>query len=294
MTSVTVHTYTAAESGLWVNSYLLETETEVVLIDTSLLNSDIAALKARLAALRKPLAAVFVTHAHPDHFNGVHELVGATDIPVYATAGVAKVIREVAGAKRAQWGPVYGDEWPAVTAYPSVELADRDTVTVGGVTVTVRELGPGESHADSYLLAASEQGKPAAFVGDVAFHGTHPYVNDGHTASWLATLDTISAELADMPLVYPGHGAPTGPGVFAEQRRYLLYYREVVRRLAGGAPALSEQAKAELDATMQAFLPSAPLTWMINLGADAVAAELASHPGAAEPTVTAPETNLQG
>jgi hypothetical protein len=35
---------------------------------------------------------------------------------------------------------------------------------------------------------------------------------------------------------------------------------------------------------MRAFLPDAPLTWMIELGADAVAAELAAD---AEPPVSA-------
>ena len=86
----------------------------------------------------------------------------------------------------------------------------------------------------------------------------------------------LASELAHVGTLYPGHGDPAGPGVLAEQRRYLLYYREVVRRLAGGEAKLLPSARAELDAAMQAFLPSAPLTWMIGLGADAVAAELAA------------------
>ena len=45
---------------------------------------------------------------------------------------------------------------------------------------------------------------------------------------------------------------------------------------ADGEPQLSEAAKSELSTALQAFLPDAPLTWMIGLGADAVAAELAS------------------
>jgi hypothetical protein len=57
---------------------------------------------------------------------------------------------------------------------------------------------------------------------------------------------------------------------------YRLYYREVVRRLSGGRPQLSEAAKSVLEAAMDTFLPSAPLTWMIGLGADAVARELAA------------------
>jgi glyoxylase-like metal-dependent hydrolase (beta-lactamase superfamily II) len=65
-----IHTFTAAETGLLVNSYLVETADGVVLIDANLLLSDVRALGARIAALHKPLLGVFVTHAHPDHFNG--------------------------------------------------------------------------------------------------------------------------------------------------------------------------------------------------------------------------------
>jgi glyoxylase-like metal-dependent hydrolase (beta-lactamase superfamily II) len=50
-----VHTYRAAESGLYVNSYLVEGESGVVVVDTNLLVSDIEALRARLRALKKPL-----------------------------------------------------------------------------------------------------------------------------------------------------------------------------------------------------------------------------------------------
>ena len=56
---------------MFVNSYLLETADGVVLVDAGLLVSDARALAARIAALHKPLAAAFVTHPHPDHFNGL-------------------------------------------------------------------------------------------------------------------------------------------------------------------------------------------------------------------------------
>ena len=160
MTGPVVHTYRAAESGLLVNSYLVEGEQGIVVVDTNLLLSDIAALRARLEALHKPLRAIFVTHPHPDHFNGVLALVRGSEVPVYATADVGRVIMEIAAAKRAQWSPVYGQEWPA-------------------------------------------------------------------------------------------------------------------GRLSGSLPRLPDAARAELGAAMRAFLPDAPLTSMIELGADAVAAVLA-------------------
>src|SRR5215467_12331934 len=99
MSEPTVHTYRAADAGLWVNSYLVETATGMLMFDTSLLVSDIKALRARLAALKKPLLGIFVTHPHPDHFNRVSTLVRNREVPVYAAASMDAVIEEIAEAK---------------------------------------------------------------------------------------------------------------------------------------------------------------------------------------------------
>jgi glyoxylase-like metal-dependent hydrolase (beta-lactamase superfamily II) len=269
MADYRIHTYTAAEAGLLVNSYLIEAADGVVLIDANLLRSDIRALGARLEALHKPLLAAFVTHAHPDHFNGLPLLAG-DDVPVYATAAVADTIERSDDAKRAQWAPVYGDEWPDRHRVPDHPLSDGDAVEVAGLRLTAHAVGPAESHADSYFTLDDH-----AFIGDLAFNGTHPYVADGHTGEWLAALDTLTGALAGRTL-HPGHGAPGGVAMLAEQRRYLMMYRETVHRLAAGEPTLSDPQREELTAVLSRFLPGAPLAWMIALGADAVAAELAA------------------
>jgi glyoxylase-like metal-dependent hydrolase (beta-lactamase superfamily II) len=272
MSELRIHTHAAAEPGIFVNSYLLEVPDGVVLVDASLLVSDARALAAQLTVLGKPLLGAFVTHAHPDHFNGLPYVV-AEDVPVYAHSAVAEMISEIAVPKREQWLPVYGDEWPDRYRVPDHPLPSGGVVDLDGVRVEVHGVGAAESHADSYLIvhAGSQQ---LVFIGDLAFDGVHSYTADGHTNRWLEILDEMAGELDGLPL-YPGHGMPRNAELLADQRRYLLMYRETVRRLAGGASMLDDEQRAELTEVMSRFLPTAPLTWLVGLGADAVAAELA-------------------
>jgi glyoxylase-like metal-dependent hydrolase (beta-lactamase superfamily II) len=274
-----IYTYTAGANGLFVNSYLIETEDGVVAIDGNLLVSDARAFRARLDALHKPLLAVLVTHGHPDHFNGVVEVVrGQGDVPIYATPEGKAVIDAVAEAKRAQWTPTYGEEWPKETAYPNVVVDDGGALALGGLRVRVHELGPCESPSEAvFVVEGHDGGAPVAFTGDLFYNAHHSYNADGFTRAWLDALDRAPALLAGVGTLYPGHGRPAGAEALDAQRRYQLMLRETVRNLAGGAPSLSDAAKEQLTARMSAFLPDPALEWLVGLSADAVAAELTAE-----------------
>src|SRR5215813_1222420 len=107
-----IHQFAASTQGLMVNCYVVEGRNGLVAIDSALTVSDSKALRAKVDALGKPLRAILLTHGHPDHYNGVVYLMEGKSVPVYATARVAKVIRDWDGAKEKQWKPVFGAEWP--------------------------------------------------------------------------------------------------------------------------------------------------------------------------------------
>jgi len=151
---------------------------------------------------------------------------------------------------------------------------DGDRVTFDDVTYRVYELGPG-GDCDANSLWIVETSPKAAFIGDLVFNGTHSYTADNHLLAWLANLEQVRNLLADVPILYPGHGQPGGLELLDAQRDYLLAYCAAVKELAAGKPSLSQEAKEQLAARMERVRPVAGLTFLIGLGADAVAAELA-------------------
>jgi len=271
----TVHTYRSGETGLFVNSYLVEGADGVVAVDAPLLLSDGRAFRARLEALRKPLLGVLVTHPHPDHYNTITQLLAGEELPVIALPEVAHEVRARHAAKRAQWGPLFGDEWPAEPTFPNRELADEESVEFGDLRFTAWDFGACESECETvWLLGEGE----AAFVGDLLFNGTHAYLADGHSGPWLRALDRAAEAFAGVATLYVGHGAPATPAAIADQRRYLLMVREAIARAAGGRGQVSEAEATAVTTLMDRFLPGAPLSWLIGAGASAVAAELAGEP----------------
>jgi len=273
----TIHQVTASAQGLSVNCYLVEGERGIVAIDSALTVSDSKALRAKVDALGKPLLAILLTHGHPDHYNGVFYLIEGKSVPIYATAPVARVIREWDEPKEKQWTPVFGAEWPSQRAFPDHEVKDDQKLTFDELELVVHDLGPGESYADSYWELVSPV--RAAFIGDEVLNGSHAYTNDGHTAEWMKNLDRLSGALRGVKRVYPGHGSAGDGALFNWEKQYLTLYCKEVEALRAGEDKLGDEQKKMLVERMKAAYPTAGNEFMIELGADTVAAELAHAHG---------------
>ena len=108
---------------------------------------------------------------------------------------------------------------------------------LGDLRFTAWDFGPCESESETVWLLGDGE---IAFVGDLAFNGTHAYLADGRSDAWLRALDRAEDSFGGVRTLYVGHGAPGVPAVLAEQRRYLLMVREAIGRAAAGRPQLSE------------------------------------------------------
>lgn len=269
-----VHVHAAGEAAFFANAYLVETEHGVVAVDAPFTVTEAKRFRAELDALKKPLLAVLVTHAHPDHVNGITALVEGRPekAPIYALSGVQKTLREIDGPKRAYWTPIYKDEYPTRTTFPDTEVKDGETITLDGVGFTAHDVGAGES-ADETVWTMEKD----AFVGDLVMNRVHPWLAEGRSGAWISSLAAARPLLAKATKVYPGHGVVGDASALEWQKSYLEAYRAAVAEVAKGKASLDDAQKKALETRMKAFLPGAPLEALIAMGADPVAAEL-SHP----------------
>lgn len=268
-----IQVYAAPADKFFVNSFLIETDQGVIVMDTQFLVSTAQELGARLDAVGKPLAAVIVTHPHPDHYNGLPVLMqGRPKVPVYANAATIKGIRATQAEKRATWTPVYGADYPTVDGLPDHPVGVEEMLVIAGAELRLIDLGGCEC-ADNSMVHLPQAN--ALIASDLVYSGAHPWLAEHRTAAWIDRLDEVKARFGHVGTVYAGHGSPGTVAMFDDQRGYISEFRERVARHARAEeldPASVEAIVAETKRGRKDW----PLEGLIEMNARAVAQELAN------------------
>jgi glyoxylase-like metal-dependent hydrolase (beta-lactamase superfamily II) len=269
MPATRIHRHSTGPEGALVNAYLVESDDGVVAVDGTLTVSDARALRTQLESLGKPLLAVLVTHAHPDHYGGIIELVGGDEVPVIATAGVDAVIRRDDALKEEILRPMFGEEWPRERTFPNRTVSDGETLELGGARFTALDLGPGESPHDGGWFLGDD--RRTVFLGDQVYDRKHAYLADGFHQAWLGHLERLRDELPADATLHIGHGGPVTPAHFDAQREYVETFVEAVRSADWSQP---DKARAAVVERMTRLLPTEELRFLMELSIDPLAAQL--------------------
>jgi glyoxylase-like metal-dependent hydrolase (beta-lactamase superfamily II) len=164
------------------NAYLLEDRAtgELLLIDAANEPSRLVELLAG-----RPLAGVVTTHRHPDHWQGLADVVAATGA------------RTAAGS----------DDVPGIPVPTDEPLADGGTVRVGDASLRVITL-VGHTPGSVALVYDDPAGHPHLFTGDALFPGgVGKTAGRAEFSSLLADVEhKLFGTLPDRTWFYPGHG----------------------------------------------------------------------------------------
>lgn len=186
--------------GLGCESYLIGDEAAGVaaVIDP---DRDVSRYLEAAQARGLKITHIVETHLHADHVSGNTDLAARTGAAIY--------LHEQAGAE-----------------FPHQTLKAGDTLTLGGVRLTVLHT-PGHTPESITLLAAAAAPEPElAFTGDTLFAGDigRPDLVGAEAARGLAqamhgSLFNQLLPLADTLVIYPGHGAGSLCGKAIADRR---------------------------------------------------------------------------
>lgn len=238
-----------------VNTWMLEGDEGVVLIDTQRsLSAGGKAAEAVLAQSR-PLLAILLTHPHPDHFGGLASLLEVfPSVPVYASAETLSIMERDANGFIALTRSVLGDDAPEEQPLPSETFQDEQDLRFGDIHLVVDEIGRGEADTMTMFYAPDEN---YLFTGDVVDNGMTPFLMEGHTLDWLAQLEEIRSAYSDRnPIVFPGHGERGDLALFDAQSDLLSWLHDQVR--SGLVDGITEAEIEEIASAYDARYPNHP------------------------------------
>lgn len=270
-TVCSIEIYTSPEAAFLVNSFIVETENGIIVIDTQFLISTARELKQKIEANGKPLLAVIITHPHPDHFNGTIVLCeDKENLPVYATQATLDGIKATEAEKREFWKQKYGHDYPKATFFPNHILQPKDELIIDKVRFVIDELGAGESSTNTVIYLPDEK---VLFASDLIYVEAHPWLAEGRSDAWLKQLEYLKKEYSEAQNIYAGHGGKTTLAALDEQSNYITDFRQTVRKELNHAGELTDEQKARLKAAMQERYAGYALEFLIDLNADGMVKE---------------------
>jgi glyoxylase-like metal-dependent hydrolase (beta-lactamase superfamily II) len=213
------------ESLMWVanSATLIYGERDAVLVDTFLTVEQSNGLADAIAASGKTLKAIYVTHAHGDHFFGLKVLQDRfPSAKALATAEVVATMKlQITPEKlNGRWRKLFPNQISDVISV--ADPLEGDEIDLEGNKLVVARVGHTDTD-DTTCLHVPSIGLVVA--GDAVYNGIHPFLVESNRQTrleWIAALDRIEA-LKPLAVV-AGHKIPgndDSPRNVEETRQYI-------------------------------------------------------------------------
>lgn len=171
-------------------------------------------LGERLAALGLSLEAVLLTHGHIDHVWTAGTVANGAGVPAYIHPEDLWLLEDPGAALGRMGLPKWQIELPADLRH----LADDQTLTIGGVTLTVKHT-PGHTPGHCVFLTDG-----IIFSGDLIFAGSVGRTDfpRGSFEELLASIRRVVLPLDDDVVILSGHGPETTVGIERRTNPFVL------------------------------------------------------------------------
>jgi glyoxylase-like metal-dependent hydrolase (beta-lactamase superfamily II) len=188
---------------------LISGATDAVLVDSLLTISESRELAAWVRSRGKNLTAVYITHAHADHFFGLGSVLDA--YPHAVPVALADIVPLLAEQATPQWLETWRGFFPdQLTDHPVVPgPLEGEELRIETHRLAVSKLGQSDV-ADSTVIRIPEL--DTVIAGDAVYNDIHPWMYRSDHARRMAWVDTLNEieELAPATII-AGHKDPDAP-----------------------------------------------------------------------------------
>ena len=263
--SLSVTPFYASAKGALVASTIIEGESEIILVDVQYIPSEATKLVEQINATGKSLKAIWISHAHPDHYLALTTVLEAfPDTPVYATAECVEEMnkRTANYVQSAQNNPGFADE--EIPDNPVIaEVFTEDSMELDGETIEIMDMVGDTKNVGTLYIPSLK----TLIATDVVYSGVHVFMLESNTPevrqAWMSSLDTIK-EL-NLEQLIPGHKAPDvsldDPTALVDNMaKYLETY---------GAAVTSKETTDEAKAEITAAFPDTELPFLLDISLNA-------------------------
>jgi glyoxylase-like metal-dependent hydrolase (beta-lactamase superfamily II) len=217
------------EKGFEVASVIVMGKTDAVLIDAQWTLSNAHRVIAEIAETGKVLKAIYVTHAHPDHYFGLGIIAEAfPSARVTALASVASTINKQFFGKLEHWETVIGPT-NVCRKTVTIEPLSENYIELEGERIEIIPDVMGDMKYNSVVWIPSIK---TLFGSDVLFNQAHPFtceVTADERQQWIRDVEKLEQMGAEV--IIPGHqkpGMPFDSSSYNFMKDYLVATEEVI------------------------------------------------------------------
>jgi glyoxylase-like metal-dependent hydrolase (beta-lactamase superfamily II) len=213
---VTVHSYMAPADGLFVTSQILETPNQIIIVDAQYTRPYAMEVLDYVKGLNKPVSRIYVSHSHPDHWNGLGAFAG---YPIYTLPEIKAEISVRAGRGQAD---AAGSNPAADVREISADVLSSGKETIDGVRFEFEKVSAAEGSA--HLLIRLPE-ISTLIAQDLVYNNVHLYAGQNEFDHWISVLSELKSRNSDATIL-TGHGKPVDRSGYDSMIAYLENLRQ--------------------------------------------------------------------